>query len=154
MARQRRMRELVPEERLRGADPEFFTCAGFRDWWRLPLAFPFSVHTIDSMDYGQLRRWEPGQKVADGDETQLQHWGYITHLAHDGRFLLARLVGDKPFDSGEGPERWWLYDFEAETGAFHPSREALLAEAARRKYSGPAELKPLPACFDAYFSGE
>ena len=32
----------------------FYSYQGYRDWWRIPLRFPYQITLIDTFDYGTL----------------------------------------------------------------------------------------------------
>jgi hypothetical protein len=48
------LRSYVPPDVLATINPEYYTYFGFRDWWRFPLVYPYSIHTIDMVDWGFL----------------------------------------------------------------------------------------------------
>ena len=44
----------------------FYTYDGFRDWWRLPLEYPYQVSFIDEFESGALEKYDPAANPADG----------------------------------------------------------------------------------------
>jgi hypothetical protein len=51
----------------------FYTYWGFRDYYRLPLTYPFSIHCIEELDNGQLfnEKWVTAFDRNDNGETPL-----------------------------------------------------------------------------------
>ena len=49
----------------------FFYYTGFRDWWRIPLVYPFQIHVIDCFDSGSFTRHKIPSLVAHSESTQL-----------------------------------------------------------------------------------
>ena len=43
----------------------FFSYTGYRDWWRIPLVFPYQITILDSFDRGYLEKYDPSSLVAD-----------------------------------------------------------------------------------------
>ena len=43
----------------------FYSYQGFRDWWRIPLRFPYQVGIIDSFDRGLLEKYDPNSRIDD-----------------------------------------------------------------------------------------
>ena len=52
-------------------DEGFFYYTGFRDWWRIPLVYPFQIHVIDCFDSGSLEKHKTPSLVAYSESTQL-----------------------------------------------------------------------------------
>ena len=134
-----KLKSYVPPEELKYIDEDFFTYPGFRDWWRFPLVYPYSIYCIDTFDDGTLSRCDGEAKIADGAGQAVLDG--ITHLNFDGAFLLARRGADVKqngirrrlytyvlfeFNSGQR----WVFDTEA----------GMLREEEKRGYTGPAEL--------------
>lgn len=86
------LKSYVPAETLPTVNPDYFTYFGFRDWWRWPLVYPYSIHAVDTVDHGRLL---DEREVTDYDDINHQPLGStdvwdITHLALDRRYLLLR----------------------------------------------------------------
>ncbi len=43
----------------------FYSYDGYRDWWRIPLQFPWQIIVIDTFDSGSLEEYDPSQNIAD-----------------------------------------------------------------------------------------
>ena len=66
----------------------FYTCQGFRDWWRLPLIYPYHLIMIDSFERGFLEKYDPESLIADRrGEVLLTD---ITETGGSGSYLIFR----------------------------------------------------------------
>ncbi|MBR4717719.1 MAG: hypothetical protein IKP09_06645, partial [Lentisphaeria bacterium] len=61
-------------------DP-FYTYTGCRDWYRLPLKYPYQISTIDQLREGYLEE-HTGGDIAEGSKSMqgIDVGGRITHL--------------------------------------------------------------------------
>ena len=63
----------------------FFYYTGFRDWWRIPLVYPFQIQVIDCFDSGSFTRHKIPSLVAHSESTQL--------LSEVTVFLITEITG-------------------------------------------------------------
>lgn len=110
----------------------FYTYWGFRDYYRLPITFPFSLHCIDDVDNAQLfnEKWVTDFDRNDNGETALSVSG-IHAFAFDKRYLLAELKTAK--------DGFVMYDFKTDKMEVFQSKVALLNRASQSgftNYSG------------------
>ena len=66
----------------------FYRYRGFRDWWRIPLAYPYHIIIIDSFDRGHFEKYDSGTSVADCRGEGLI--SDITAFAEAGNYWLFR----------------------------------------------------------------
>src|SRR5262245_52027323 len=59
-----KLKSHVPANVLKTVDPEFYTYSGFRDWWRFPLVYPYSVKCIDTLDSGHLSQHDGKSEIS------------------------------------------------------------------------------------------
>ena len=145
-----RLKEMVPAERRGRVPADFYTYPGFRDWWRFPLVYPYSIHCIDTLEEGSLCRHDGTSRIADGGEGRVMD--DITHLSFDADLLLVRQEVTVA-DNG-GPQRKFVYVvFEFETGkkSQFKTERALWAEAKKRGFKGGKKLKTVEDCFRECF---
>lgn len=66
----------------------FYSYRGFRDWWRIPLRFPYQITVVDSFDQGVLEKYDPTSPIDDPRcETLVDD---ITEIGHNGKFAVFR----------------------------------------------------------------
>lgn len=145
-----RIKEMVPAARRDQVPADFYTYPGFRDWWRFPLVYPYSIHSIDSLEDGNLCRHNGTSRIADGGESSVME--DITHLSFDADLLLVRRAVTVTGDGA--PRRKFVYVvFAFETGqkAEFDTEKALWAEATKRGFKGEKQLKTVEVHFREYF---
>ena len=64
----------------------FYSYRGFRDWWRVPLKFPYQITMIDTFDQGRLEKYDASSLIADPKCTTLAE--NITAVGYDDKFAL------------------------------------------------------------------
>jgi hypothetical protein len=138
-----------PSVRDKVAD-KFFTEEGFRDWWRFPLVYPYSITCIDDLEDGSLGR--------DGDLpdgwTEIDSIGEITHLTFDGKYLLVRAIArTEPPPDPDTDYVYCLYEFRTGKHEQFKIREELFEAAKKRGFTGEFVLITVEGSFDQYFGG-
>ena len=132
------------------APEDFFTYDGFRDWWRLPLVFPYELEWIDTFESANLQRHRGGD-VRDPNKSSenVQDIGKITHCSFDRRFLIGR-QGPTSFDK-DRPESWFIFEFAPATFRQFGSEREMLEAAKSRGYIGGLSLKSIKQNYNDYF---
>jgi hypothetical protein len=143
-----KLKSYVPEDVLKTVDPEFYTYPGFRDWWRFPLVYPYSIRCIDTLDSGGLCRHDGTSGISDGNGERGVGLG-LTEFEFDAHFLVGLSVNkDGDLDAGA----WVLVEFTTGKIDSFRSKEELTAAAKARGYSGNMELAGVEShyrkCFD------
>ncbi|MDR2951358.1 MAG: hypothetical protein LBV71_19395 [Prevotella sp.] len=83
------IKSLQPVDRI---IPEtYFTYAGLRDYYRMPLVYPFSMSTIDVLDYGTINDESGIKHIAKDADKGKQLFGGITSFTFDKRLLMAKV---------------------------------------------------------------
>ena len=74
----------------------FYSYQGYRDWWRIPLRFPYQITLIDTFDYGTLEKYDPSSLIADPKcETVVEN---ISAIGYDGKFAVFQQRNvEKPY---------------------------------------------------------
>jgi hypothetical protein len=146
------LKSYVPENVLKTVDPKFYTESGFRDWWRIPLVYPYSIHCIDTLDSGRLYIYD-GKAEFPAGESAVQGLRELVRFNFDGHFLVGftDIKGQQPA-AGEVISGWVLFDFRTGSGDYFRSKDELAVAAKKRGYSGDMELQDVKAhykkCFD------
>jgi hypothetical protein len=132
------LKSYVPKETLDGVDPEFYTYFGFRDWWRYPLVYPYSIHAIDSLDNGYLTN---ERAVMDFETTAgaVDLFDGIQTFTFDKNYLLV--------DRGDD---FILFEFATGTSSPFETKQELIDEAKRLQFAGEFKFITLQE-YDALF---
>jgi hypothetical protein len=142
---------LVDPALLASAPEDFFTYDGFRDWWRLPLVFPYELGWIDTFETADLQRYLGGD-VRDpnkSSEQNVQGVRTITGFAFDRRFLIGR--EGPPYWEKTRPESWFIFEFSTATLTQFTSEPEMIEAAKVRGYTGETSLKSIEQRFNEYF---
>jgi hypothetical protein len=43
----------------------FYSYQGYRDWWRIPLDYPYQIYVADSFEQGNFQKYDPSTLVAE-----------------------------------------------------------------------------------------
>jgi hypothetical protein len=114
---------------------EFYTYDGFRDWWRLPLVFPYQLMCIDTRESAYLEKYDSKHPVSDPNKSSSGVFGDITRIATDNRVLVferkskvTAAYGMLKYESGirtDFSEEIQMWDAAQEAG--YLGKHALLA---------------------------
>jgi hypothetical protein len=142
-----RLKGYVAPDVLETVPPAFFTYGGFRDWWRIPLVYPYAIHCVDGLEQGSLRRHDGRTPIEDGSGEKAVLDAPVTNFSFDGRFLLIR-------SRRANATQYILFEFATGTSRTFAGRDALIAEAARRGYAGDRDLLTVAERYRQYFEGD
>lgn len=79
-------RKLIPDA--------FYTYDGFRDWWRVPLVFPYQLIYVDVTDKARLEKYNPAYPIEDPNKSSSHILRYIIRLKTDNKLLLFEISDD------------------------------------------------------------
>ena len=132
------------------ATEDFFTYDGFRDWWRLPLVFPYELQWIDTFESANLQRHRGGDvRNPNKSSENVQDIGKITHCSFDRRFLIGR-QGPTSFDK-DRQESWFIFEFAPASFSQFGSERKMIEAAKSRGYTGGLSLKSIEQNYNDYF---
>lgn len=127
------LKSYTPDQPEGSINPNFYTYFGFRDWWRLPLTYPYSIHAIDTLDEGFLM---DESAVVDYETSSVNDAvsliDGITAFTLDRNYLLIKRNSD-----------FMLFDFHTAEQKEFSSEEELFTEAKRLKFDGKYEFMTL-----------
>ncbi|MEI7834668.1 MAG: hypothetical protein WCJ56_15895 [bacterium] len=137
-----RLKAITPAALLEQAPPDFYTYQGFRDWWRIPLIYPYSLHAIDSLESSAyISRYKGG--AIENPNVSEETLNYdITRYNFDGNWLIYQL------DKGDG---WGIFNFTDGTSQSFSSEEELFTRAKEIGYAGELHLHTIDEGFNLYF---
>ena len=124
---------------------DFYTDFGFRDWWRLPLTYPYSIETIDVLDEGQLQCVYP---FSEGYLKKGQ-LGNITHIAFDKNFLLTKNLNGNSGDN-QRDTVYYMFNFNNQELTNSKSLDDLYKRAYGLGFEGDSVLMSLREYYDIF----
>lgn len=130
--------KLIEPEEFKGRIPnQFYSYLGFRDYYRMPLLYPFSIHCIDQTDRGSLfyelnvERFD----ASDNGEKSLNIDG-ITHFSFDSNILLYKQL----YDSESKTEKYLIYFFDSGNTEEFPNQVKMNIRARELNFKGNTKL--------------
>jgi len=124
-----KLKSWVPAEYAGKVDPDFFTYPGFRDWFRFPLVYPYSINMVDDLQDGALVKVGPNKRIASGGA-----WGAIlgrlSHIAFNDRYMVGRVNSGEKWGTPKPEDiHWVLFEFASGESKTFPTEEEALAAA-------------------------
>jgi hypothetical protein len=123
---------------------DFYTYDGFRDWWRLPLVFPYQLVCIDTLDSASLEKYDTKFSVADPNVSSSEVFGDLTRLATDNRILLFETKIGSTITYG-------MMRYESGIRSDFTSEVQLWNAATKEGYSGSHVLQNIDKVFSIYY---
>ena len=66
----------------------FYSYQGYRDWWRIPLDYPYQIYIVDSFEQGYFEKYDPSTLVAEAKGDVLI--SEITAFAENDKYWLFK----------------------------------------------------------------
>ena len=149
VARKAFLASALPESERAAVPEDFYTYEGLRDWFRMPLVFPYQLMAIDSTTCFTLMRYngkasvrdpnKSSESVQDGKSPNVE----LSHLSFDGTMLFFKKYG---------VEEYGIFLFVDGVFAFFNTEAELWSAAQGRGFCGPNRLIPVAAAFENYWA--
>lgn len=137
------LKSYLPATILNNELEEFYTYAGFKDYYRFPLRYPFSIHCMYSKTNGELYNEVNVTRFDENDNGEnFSGISNINKIAFDKNYLLIEQeVSSTRTD--KNILHYLLFDFETEKKEELPNFQKLLQSAKEKGYTGPDSLMTL-----------
>ncbi|MCD6020227.1 MAG: hypothetical protein K0S53_3348 [Bacteroidetes bacterium] len=134
------LKSYLPANILNNEPEAFYTYAGFKDYYRYPLRYPFSIHCMYSTTGGELYNEVNVTRFDENDNGEMYSGiSNISKIAFDKNFLLIEQeVSSTRTD--KIINHYILFNFETEKKEEAPSLSKLLQLAKEKGYGGPDSL--------------
>lgn len=120
----------------------FYTYLGFRDYYRLPITYPFSIHCIDELKNGQLFNEKLVTDFDRNDNGEIAtSLNNIQAFVADRNYLLAETYNGKR-------KEFVLYDLTTDRTQSFSGETELLSAALQKGYKGERHLKSCTVYFE------
>lgn len=121
----------------------FYTYLGFRDYYRLPVAYPFSIHCIDELKNGQLFNEKFVSEFDRNDNGEIAlPLTNIQSFVGDASFLLAETYTGKS-------RVFILYHLTTDQKQEFSTKAELMSVAIKRGYRGNSNWKTCEQYFES-----
>lgn len=124
-----------------GNEPEqFYTYLGFKDYYRYPLRYPYSIHSMYTKDNGELYNEINVTRFDENDNGEIYaSITQINKIAFDKNFLLIEQAVTST-RTNKIIHHYLLYHFNSDKKEEAPSLSKLLLMAKQKGYQGPDTL--------------
>lgn len=123
---------------------QFYSYLGFRDYYRLPIAWPYSLHCMDSLGDGSLYNEANVQQFDVNDNGELScDVNGIMNFA----FTKEHLIGMKVKIENKPKKVYFAYDLKNKIEKVFATEQELMKYAASKGFPDKTELK---SCKDYY----
>ena len=139
----------LPESERSAIPEDFYAYDGLRDWFRMPLVFPYQLEAIDLTLRFNLMRYNGKASVRDPNKSSETVRGgtspmtTISHLSFDRTMLLFKK---------EGVDEYGIFSFLDGGFTSFATEAELWTSAQGRGFSGPKRLIPVATAFDNYWA--
>ena len=139
----------LPESERSAVPEDFYAYEGLRDWFRMPLVFPYQLEAIDSTLSFNLVRYNGKASVRDPNKSSenvrdgSSPMTTLSHLSFDRTMLLFKK---------EGVDEYGIFSFLEGGFASFATEAELWTSAQGRGFSGPKRLIPVATVFDNYWA--
>jgi hypothetical protein len=134
------LKSYLPANILNNEPEEFYSYAGFKDYYRYPLRYPYSVHCMYTKDNGELYNEVNVSRFDENDNGEMYAGlSNINKIAFDKNFLLVEQTVTST-RTDKLINHYILYNFETEKKEEAPSLSKLLQLAKEKGYTGSETL--------------
>jgi hypothetical protein len=141
------LEKYVPEESLRSIPEAFYTYDGFRDWWRMPLVFPYQLMCVDSKDRAFLEKYDVRYSVDDPNKSSSQLCYGISRLQTDNKVLVFERQEETNMEYG-------IFVYASATQSAFGDEKSAWEAAAHEGFSGKPQMKSVEEMFAQYYAYE
>lgn len=127
-----------------GSEPEaFYTYLGFKDYYRYPLRYPYSIHTMYGQEDGDLYNEINVSRFDENDNGEMYiNISHINKIAFDKSYLLMEQAVTST-RTDKVITHYVLFNFDTEQKEEISSLQKLFDLAKQKGYSGPDTLMTL-----------
>lgn len=135
------LKSYVPDSLQNKVPSSFYTDFGFRDSYRLPIVYPYSINCVDILENGQISDERNAIDITRNDDgvNQLQVYG-ITEFSFDKNLLVAKLSDEFEPTKDRG---YILFHFDNQKTEEFKTKSELMKRARQLGFSGEDKMMTL-----------
>ncbi len=142
------LKSLESEEIAGNVPPQFYNYLGFKDYYRLPLKFPFSLHCADSLNNASLFNEGSVTSFNESNNGEVDcNVNGITEFTFDNHFFLAKHQ-DK-FDDKKSV--YIIYNFDTAEFEEFENLNKLILKATKLKFSNQYKFFNCKDYYDGFY---
>jgi hypothetical protein len=117
---------------------EFYVYFGFRDYYRMPLTYPYALHCVDALEKASLFNEKKVSNFNTSDNGEIDcNLNNITEFAFDDKMLIAKQTEG---ELGKGNNSYLIFDLKSTATTKCNSEKDAFVKAKKMNYSGPDTL--------------
>ncbi|HNA90425.1 MAG TPA: DUF4930 family protein, partial [Anaerolineales bacterium] len=125
-------------------NPDFYTYFSYGHFWRAPLVYPYSIHTLESLERGYLI-----------DESAVTSYKKNEpHIAIDLLSGIQKFSFDKNYLLADKGDEFIIFEFKSKEMQPFETKQALIAEAKILQFEGDFEFVNLKDYNSLFTCGE
>ena len=129
----------VPDNIKQRIAMDFYEFCGQKDWWRIPLVYPYQMIMIEDFYLGSLAKYKGGP-LAEPVKSSAAAITFINKIAFDRKMLLFQR--NIELNNSEKQE-WGIFEFKNGQCIIFPSENAMFKVALDKDYEGELKLHSL-----------
>lgn len=134
------LKSYLPENAVGNESEQFYTYLGFKDYYRYPLRYPYSIHCMYTKDNGELYNESNVSRFDENDNGEIYaSLSNINKIAFDKSYLLVEQAMTST-RTDKIIHHYILYSLDTEKKEETTSLTKLLQLAKEKGYSGPDTL--------------
>ncbi len=118
---------------------DFYELCGQKDWWRIPLVYPYQLVMIEDFYLGSLEKYKGGP-LTEPRKSSTAAITFINKIAFDKKMLLFQR--NVELNNSEKQE-WGIFEFKTGQCIIFPSENAMFKVALDKDYEGELKLHSL-----------
>jgi hypothetical protein len=134
------LKSYLPENSSGNEPEQFYTYLGFKDYYRYPLRYPYSIHCMGSQDNGELFNENNVSRFDENDNGEIYAGlNTISKIAFDKTYLLVEQVTTST-RTDKMINHYVLYNLDTQHKEETTSLTKLIVLAKEKGYKGPDTL--------------
>jgi hypothetical protein len=139
------LEKYLPQDSVHSIPESFYTYDGFRDWWRMPLVFPYQLLCVDTRERACLEKYDARYPVEEPNKSSSQLLHGICRLQTDNKVLV--------FEWMDGDNlKYGLLVYALETQSTFGDEKSMWDAAANTGFLGKRQLVSVDEMFSRYFA--
>ena len=152
VARKNYLESRLDETAKKSVPDGFYDYEGQRDWFRMPLVFPYELDAVDTTHILWLHRHNGKGPVSDPNRSSDQVYRETPNLPE--RFSRLSMDDSMLLFQSHAKNEFGLFLFSSGAFEFFSSETELFDAARKHGYAGSANLIPASEFYDAYWAFE
>lgn len=117
----------------------YWTYFGFRDFYRFPLVYPYSLHCIDTTEYGILSDETGIENISANPNDSKSLLSDIMSFSFDKNIMIGKRQSHSAFQPNE-PEKYFIFHFATKNIEMFEDEESMRTKVKQLDFKGEQKL--------------